>query len=74
MTYRLDLRHAPAVVHATGIRDYDGPVTRTRRWGERDPVTFAAVPVLLVLMALIAAFQPARRAIAVQPAEALRAE
>jgi predicted permease len=39
-----------------------------------DPVTFVAVPLLLVLMALLAAFQPARRAIGVQPAEALRSE
>ena len=37
-----------------------------------DPVTFVAVPTLLAVMALVAAFLPARRAIAVQPAEALR--
>jgi putative ABC transport system permease protein len=37
-----------------------------------DPVTFVAVPTALVLAALAATYVPARRAVAVDPAEALR--
>jgi ABC-type antimicrobial peptide transport system permease subunit len=37
-----------------------------------DPATFAAVSLLLVLVALVASFVPARRAVAVQPSVALR--
>lgn len=39
-----------------------------------DPVTFAAVPALLVMMSLLSAWQPARRAVSVQPSDALRTE
>lgn len=40
----------------------------------RDPLTFIAAPALLVLVAMIAAYVPARRASRVSPMEALRAE
>jgi predicted permease len=39
-----------------------------------DPVTYVAVPVILVIAALVASYLPARRAAAVDPVEALRAE
>jgi ABC-type antimicrobial peptide transport system permease subunit len=39
-----------------------------------DPLTFAAVPVVLAAAAALAGYLPARRASAVDPAEALRAE
>jgi putative ABC transport system permease protein len=39
-----------------------------------DPITFAAVPALLILVALLACFVPARRAIRVDPVRALRAD
>jgi ABC-type antimicrobial peptide transport system permease subunit len=39
-----------------------------------DPVTFSLVPMLMVLVALVAAWIPARRAAAVDPMEALRAD
>ena len=42
--------------------------------GPRDPFTFSVVPCLLIAVALIAAYLPARRAAHLDPMEALRAE
>ncbi len=39
-----------------------------------DPITYGAVPVVLVLAALLASYIPARRATIIQPIDALRAE
>jgi ABC-type antimicrobial peptide transport system permease subunit len=42
--------------------------------GATDPVTFLGAPVLLLLVGVVAAFLPARRAGRVDPARVLRAE
>jgi putative ABC transport system permease protein len=42
--------------------------------GPRDPLTFVATPLIFVVVALVAAYVPARRAARVSPMEALRAE
>ena len=39
-----------------------------------DPLTFCAVPVLMLLLALLAAWVPARRAASIDPMCALRSE
>jgi ABC-type lipoprotein release transport system permease subunit len=39
-----------------------------------DPLTFCAVPVLMLLLALVAAWVPARRAASIDPMLALRSE
>jgi ABC-type antimicrobial peptide transport system permease subunit len=39
-----------------------------------DPITYAAVPIVLVAATVIASYLPARRAAAVDPVEALKAE
>jgi len=39
-----------------------------------DPLTFVAMPVLLAVVALAACIVPARRALDVEPVNALRAE
>jgi ABC-type lipoprotein release transport system permease subunit len=39
-----------------------------------DPITYAVMPVVLLMAALLACYFPARRGAAVDPAESLRAE
>ena len=39
-----------------------------------DPITFAIMPVLLTVVAVLASYLPARRAAAVDPVETMRAE
>lgn len=45
-----------------------------RGWDPRDPIAFATVIALLVFVALVACWVPARRATAIQPVQALREE
>jgi ABC-type lipoprotein release transport system permease subunit len=42
------------------------------RTGSRDPVTFVFAPVAFLLVAAIASYLPARRAMKVEPVETLR--
>jgi ABC-type antimicrobial peptide transport system permease subunit len=39
-----------------------------------DPITFAAVPLVLATVAVLASYVPARRAVSVDPVETMRAE
>ena len=39
-----------------------------------DPMTYAVVPVILVIATVLASYLPARRALSVNPVEALRSE
>jgi hypothetical protein len=39
-----------------------------------DPITFTAMPIILTVVAVLASYLPARRAVAVDPVETLRAE
>ena len=39
-----------------------------------DPMTYAVVPVILAIATVLASYLPARRAVSVDPVEALRAE
>ena len=39
-----------------------------------DPVTYAAVPALLIAAGVLASYLPARRAVTLDPVQALRAE
>ena len=52
------------------------PVLRSLLFGVEplDPIAFAAAPLVLASAAVLASYLPARRAVAVDPAEALRAE
>ncbi len=42
--------------------------------GPLDPITFATVPIVLAAAAVLASYLPARRAVAVDPVETMRAE
>ena len=42
--------------------------------GARDPITYAAAAVSLALVAAVASYIPARRAMSIEPVEALRYE
>ena len=50
------------------------PLVRTQLYGVRplDPPTLAGVPVILIAIAALACFVPARRAMAIDPVNALR--
>jgi ABC-type lipoprotein release transport system permease subunit len=39
-----------------------------------DPLTYAAVPIVLVIATVLASYLPARQIVSVDPAEALRSE
>jgi ABC-type lipoprotein release transport system permease subunit len=42
--------------------------------GPLDPITFALAPIVLASAAVLATYLPARRAVAVDPVETMRAE
>jgi predicted permease len=77
----LVVRHAAAVVVVGTVLGLAGAVALVRSMesllfgiSTRDPLTFAAVPVLLAVVALAASVLPARRAARVDPVTALRCE
>jgi ABC-type antimicrobial peptide transport system permease subunit len=63
---------AVGLVAATALMQ----LMKTLLFGVRplDPITFIVVPIILAAAAAIASYLPARRAAAVDPVEALRAE
>jgi putative ABC transport system permease protein len=78
---RLVMREAVGVVAIGGSIGLAGALLLTRLMGAllygvgtADPVTFAAVCAVLAMVALLATYVPARRAIRVDPLKALRAE
>jgi predicted permease len=64
------------VILGLGVAAAVAQVMRTLLFGVSplDPLSFAVVPIILAVAAAMASFLPARRAAAVNPAEALRAE
>jgi ABC-type antimicrobial peptide transport system permease subunit len=74
-------RQSAGVAAAGVVLGLVGSLALTRMMGAilfgvsaRDPVTFAGAPLLLVAVAALATWLPARRAARVDPIEALRAE
>ncbi|MEZ5293606.1 MAG: ABC transporter permease [Vicinamibacterales bacterium] len=68
---RLALAGIGAGLAATAVLT---PLLETQLFGIRpyDPVTFAAVPLLLLAVATVAAYAPARRAMHIDPTQAMR--
>jgi ABC-type antimicrobial peptide transport system permease subunit len=78
---RLVMRQGMAVVLIGTLIGLTGALglaqlIRSQLYGENalDPLTFAAVPVVLMCVAMVAIFVPARRASVVDPVLALRGE
>jgi predicted permease len=59
---------------AAGVAHAIGSLTPLYRVGATDPLTYAAVPALLLSVALLAALHPARRALRLDPNAVLRQE
>jgi hypothetical protein len=78
---RLILGWGAALVLAGTVLGIAGALTLTRflttllyGFSPRDPLTFLGVPLLLLAVALLACYLPARRALAIEPETAMRAE